>query len=279
MTLNLNSQESTQIINIAPNRLLLDPSNCLHIMNAEQIAQEVSRQLVTTIKHILELRPFAVISPSAGQTLQRTYKVLRKFYRSSVDWSRVICVQMDEYANVSTADPRSFAHQLINDFVNPMGIGSFISFYDQDGKSNISPMAFEKKIRSLGGIDLAIHGVGRNRHIALNEPESVPMGQTRIVQLAPSTQNANDVPFRHGITLGMDVLCAAKSTIVVLLGTKKRAAAEALLFHPAGPFNPVGHLRTSSQTSIFIDHDALPRIMTHPTLFQNEQKIEAKAKS
>ena len=51
--------------------------------------------------------------------------------------------------------------------------------------------AFETKIRACGGVDLWLLGIGRNGHIAFNEPGSAPDSRTRLVDLTESTIAAN----------------------------------------------------------------------------------------
>lgn len=239
----------------------LEPDISFQIMNADRIATHVAERLVTSIRETLQRRSHFVLAPSAGRTLQQTYAVLRNNYKNAVDWSRVICVQMDEYANVGSLDSRSFAYQLINELVEPLGIGCFISFFNRTGKALCSLEAYEQTIRNLGGIDCAMHGVGRNAHIAFNEPQDLMQAKTRQVYLTKSTQIANQVPFQEGVTLGLDILSASRSSAIVLLGSHKRYAVEALLFHPQGAPNPVAHLRRSHQVSIYLNRQALPECL------------------
>ncbi len=46
---------------------------------------------------------------------------------------------------------------------------------------------YEAKIRQMGGIDLALVGVGRNGHIGFNEPPSLLSDRTRLVTLQNTT--------------------------------------------------------------------------------------------
>lgn len=237
----------------------IEHSHSLYIMTAEQIANHVAERLVINIRKIHRKRSNFVLTTSAGKTLKQTYAVLRDKYKDAVDWSRVICIQMDEYANIGSLDPRSFAYQLINDFVKPLDVGNFLTFFNKDGETLYSLEVYDQKIQSLGGIDCAIHGVGRNAHIALNEPhDEIQQNDTRRVLLAKSTQVTNEIPFQEGVTLGLDILGSARASIIVLLGAEKRYAAEALLFLPPGPQNPVAHLRHSTKMSIYLDQQALP---------------------
>ena len=46
-------------------------------------------------------------------------------------------------------------------------------------------------IRTAGGIDLQLLGIGHNGHIAFNEPGSPPNSRTRVINLAEDTIRFN----------------------------------------------------------------------------------------
>lgn len=234
------------------------PPNSLQVMEPVPLAESLAAHIVELFREGLSRRPYLVVTTSSGRTLRPAYARLREQYRSAVEWSRIVCVQMDEYLGIGAADPRSTAFELQHEFIEPLGIGRFIRFQDSAGVASCTPAEFEQQVLSLGGIDCAVHGVGRNGHIGFNEPGAPAQFVTRTVTLAESTRIANGVDFRMGVTLGLGVLGNARVSVVVLRGAEKRSAAEALLFHPVGPENPVGHLRSCAQVSVYIDRDAAP---------------------
>ena len=186
------------------------------------------------------------------------YALLRDCCKQAVEWDRVICVQMDEYADVGSDDERSTASDLLRELVVPLGIGRFIKFYDTDGSPHCSLEQYETRIRDLGNLDCAIHGVGRNGHIGFNEPGAQPHCRTRVALLDASTQAANNVGFKRGVTLGLDTLGRARVSILVLRGIEKRSAAELVLYGPDQPSNPSAYLRRSGSVSVYLDPEATP---------------------
>lgn len=231
--------------------------NALHIAATEALARQVAEVLVGQLAAVLARQAQVVVTPSVGQTLQRVYALLREEYAGALDWRRVICVQMDEYAGLPPDDQRSFAYALQRDFVAPLGIGRFLHFHDAAGVP-VAPRVYEAQVRALGGIDCAIHGVGRNAHIGFNEPRSTVRMQGGTIRLAAATRAANGVAFTHGVSLGLATFRAARSSLVVLLGSQKRDAAYALLFGAEGPHNPAAQLRHCAQVQVFLDHGAVP---------------------
>lgn len=81
---------------------------------------------------------------------------------------------------------------------------------------------YEKKIKSYGGIDLQILGIGRTGHIGFNEPPSPINSTTRLVYLSKITRidAAKDfggveyVP-KCAISMGIETIKKAKKIIVM----------------------------------------------------------------
>lgn len=241
----------------------LAEANQLEVASALDIANKVADVLVTRINKVLANKPFFVLTTSAGKTLKQTYAVLRQQYRSEVDWSRVICVQMDEYCNLSCEDSQSFAFELQTEIINPLGIGRFMHFYNQNGNEKFSLADYEVEIRKLGGLDVGIHGIGRNGHIAFNEPQHAPVLETRLIELDASTKAANGIEFENGVTLGMRILSEADTSIVVMLGETKKEAATKFLFNNVEPENPAAYLRLCNHVYIYMDDAATPAKILH----------------
>ena len=233
----------------------------LKVLASDALAHEAASQLVENLAYVLQRKPHAVLIASAGRSPRQTYSILRKRFRGALDWQRVICVQMDEYAGVSTLDTRGIASELRRELIDPLKISRFDSFYGVDGAAICSLTEYEMRIRHLGGIDVALHGLGRNGHVAFNEPSAIPRYRTRAVMLAESTRRANAVLFRKGVTLGAGILGEARMSIVLLIGAAKRDAAEAFLFGAFGPQNPASYLRRCLQVSILMDPAATPELV------------------
>ncbi|HEX4376559.1 MAG TPA: 6-phosphogluconolactonase [Steroidobacteraceae bacterium] len=228
------------------------------VLERSAIAREVAASLVALIDDVLARRSHATIVPSAGRTHLETFAILRDHYGQAVDWRRVVCVQMDEYADVGCADEGSLSAQVERELVAPLKIGRFIRFHDAHGQLRRPLRGYGQEIDALGGIDCAIHGVGVNAHIGFNEPGTLSDENALRVELAGSTRDANGVRFTQGVTLGVAALVAARTSIVVLLGAEKRFAAGELLHGGIGVHNPVGYLRHCDRVAIYMDPLAVP---------------------
>ena len=230
----------------------------LAVLPADGIAELAAARIVAALRAALARRGRAVLAPSAGRTPLATYAVLRAAHRRSLDWSRVVCVQMDEYEGMGDRDPRGFAADLRRELVEPLGMGRFHRFHDGDGALRCPLDAYERAVRGMGGIDCAVQGIGRNGHVAFNEPGDPRGGATRRVRLAHSTCKANGVLFTRGVTLGLDVLAEAKEALVLMTGAAKRDAAAAVLFRSGGKENPAAAIRRCGRVLVLLDPEAAP---------------------
>ena len=91
---------------------------------------------------------------------------------------------------------------------------------------------FEEKIRSYGGIELFMGGVGPDGHIAFNEPGSSLLSRTRMKTLTTDTiianarffnNDVNLVP-RTALTVGVGTVMDARSIMLLVNGHNKARA-------------------------------------------------------
>jgi 6-phosphogluconolactonase/glucosamine-6-phosphate isomerase/deaminase len=242
----------------APDAWFNRDGNQLRICAEDRLTQVLSDHICTLIGEVLNRKEYAVITVSSGRTFRPAYALIRDRYSAAVDWRRVICVQMDEYAGLAPNDGRSLASEISRELVTPLGVGKLIQFYAGDGGTSLD--SYEETIRELGGLDCALHGVGRNGHVGFNEPGSSPTSQTRVVSLTESTRTANGVKFEQGVTLGLSVLRDARASVIALRGREKRSAAAALLYGQVSSDWPVTYLRDCKRVSVFLDQEATPTL-------------------
>ena len=238
---------------------LSTPPHSLSVADAQQSASAAARTIAATLRDAIAARGVATMAPSAGRTPIPCYSELRTVHRSAVDWSRVVCVQLDEYSGGRT----DLGDEVEKQLLGPLGIPQFLRL--PQSESSHSMQRHERAIAMLGGIDLAIHGIGRNGHLAFNEPGDPAYRTSRCAELADETRRSNDTDATKGLTLGIDVLVKARSSVILATGASKRRAVAKLLWDPPGLWNPAGHLRFAPAVHGFFDAEAwaecsLPRI-------------------
>jgi glucosamine-6-phosphate deaminase len=203
-----------------------------------------------------------------GRSLRTTYAA---FARARADLSRLVLVMMDEYVEASGEPAPPEAHYSCRGFAQrelarPLGVSPAAVWVPDPA----DPCAYDERIEASGGMDLFLLASGASDgHVAFIPPGSPLDGRTSVVQLAESTRRDNlatfrefgsidDVP-RHGVSVGLGTIRAARKVRLVLHGEDKRAAAARLLeretFDPEWPASVVHACRDAE---ILVDRAALP---------------------
>jgi 6-phosphogluconolactonase/glucosamine-6-phosphate isomerase/deaminase len=228
----------------------------VEVLEGAALAVRAAALIASTLNKAIREGGGAVFVPSAGRTATPAYKILREAHRHAVDWQRVHIVQMDEYAGLGVSDPLSFAFYLSRELVTPLRAGNFTRFNNERGGLMRPLDVYES---AFGGIDLVVHGIGRNGHIGFNEPGSPADSNCRQVVLARSTLCANFPNeaerrrFRNGVTLGLRQLRAARSSLLLAIGIEKAAAIEQACRAPASIQCPASMLRTCANVTVLAD--------------------------
>ena len=235
------------------------PSTILVCVDQVQLSERAAALVVEEIAAILARKGRAVVSFAAGGTPERTYELLRTRYRHAVDWTKLTVVLMDDYLDLppdSTFRNSYFLHAQV---IAPLGIREFLLL---DGTS-AGLGALEERLAALGGLDLVLHGIGRNGHIGYNEPGSSFRSTARVVELAASTRAANsrffpsaDLVPQRGVTLGLALLGTARSSIVLASGAEKHAAVRQAILGPTTEELPATVLRQCPSLTYMVDESA-----------------------
>jgi glucosamine-6-phosphate deaminase len=124
-----------------------------------------------------------------------TYKELVKEAHKAGDISfkNVVTFNMDEYVGLDEHHPQSyhaFMHDHLFDHIDiPKENVNILNGNAPDLEEECQQ--YEEKIKSYGGIDLFLGGIGPDGHIAFNEPGSSLASRTRIKTLSYDTILAN----------------------------------------------------------------------------------------
>lgn len=179
-------------------------------------------------------RPFVMGLPT-GSTPLGTYKKLIELYLSGkVSFKNVVTFNMDEYLGLPQNHPQSYHTFMWDNFFSHIDIlpnnVNILNGTTSDPEKEC--FDYEEKIKSYGGIDLFLGGVGSDGHIAFNEPGSSLNSRTRIKTLTNDTLIANsrffnnkveDVP-RHALTVGVGTVTDAKEVLIISTGHGKARA-------------------------------------------------------
>jgi glucosamine-6-phosphate deaminase len=213
-------------------------------------------------------QPDAVLLLATGATPIGGFRVLaRRAAQGAVDLSAVRVVQLDEYVGVPDDDRRSLYGWLEREFLTPLGIsGERVTRFHVSTPAEVdaSCEAMDAAIASLGGLDLALLGVGPNGHLGFNEPPSPADAPTREVPLAPASIASNAVYWggedqvpRSAVTVGMAPILAARAVALVVRGAHKRDILQRTLHGPETPDVPASLARRAARLIVVADEATL----------------------
>lgn len=147
---------------------------------------------------------------------------------------------LDEYFGIPDTHENSYANELNREFSKGLGWNGTIHTPGQGPYAGLhGPEKFEQTIQELGPLSVQLLGLGVNGHIAFNEPGSPFDSKTRVVDLEPSTIQANSVYFadpaevpNQATSQGLATIAQAKKLILIVFGSAKQAALTKALHSP-----------------------------------------------
>lgn len=232
--------------------------------------KDMSRKAANIISAQVIMKTNCVLGLATGSTPIGTYDQLVEWYnKGDLDFSEVTTVNLDEYKGLPRTNDQSyyyFMHQHLFDRVNidpertnvPNGM-------EPDAEKECG--RYEELIRSLGGVDLQLLGLGHNGHIGFNEPGEAFEKETHCVDLTESTIEANkrffasadDVP-KQAYTMGIKTIMQAKKILIVVNGENKADIVERAFFGPVTPEVPASILQLHNDVTLVGDEEALAKI-------------------
>jgi len=224
--------------------------------------QEVATLAADLIAEQVKAKPELTVLVATGSTPMLTYAELaRRVQAGELDLSRVTAVQLDEYLGLSETDPRSLWNWMQRSFVEPLGITRTVRLDATAADPRAACADYDAQIAQLGGIDLAILGLGPNGHLGFNEPPSLPDAPTRVTDLTPESQASNrvywnaEVPLQ-ALTAGMNVILAARATLLLVTGAHKQDILGRVLHASSTPDVPAS-LLNGPEVTVVADAAAL----------------------
>lgn len=228
---------------------------------------EVSRLAADVVSRIAREYPQGAVTLPTGETPRGMYgELVRRIQVSELDFSNVHLFCLDEYVGKGVEDETSLTAWLDEVFLSPAGLDpDHVHFIPSQATDLASAApAYEAELERLGGLKLAVVGLGLNGHVGFNEPGSPIDSRTRVVDLTKESrdQNAayydgdNAIP-HQAITMGLGTILDADLIVLIVSGTGKADILKAVLEGPITSDVPGSFLRTVGERLIaIVDHDA-----------------------
>ena len=200
-----------------------------------------------------------VLGLATGSTPETLYQ---NWVESDLNCSDLISINLDEYVGLKPDNPQSYHYFMQKHLFDkkpfkktyvPDGMAedveSFCKEYDQIIKDN--------------PIDIQLLGIGRNGHIAFNEPGTPFTSTTHEVKLTENTIKANsrffdnidEVP-KSAICMGIANIMSAKKIVLMAFGEKKAHAIKEMLEGEISEEVPATILQKHPDVTVICDETA-----------------------
>jgi glucosamine-6-phosphate deaminase len=234
-----------------------------------QMSKKAAEYIIEKVSAIPNIK----LGLATGGTPIGTYKnLIADHQQNGTSYQNVTVFNLDEYIGLSSENEKSYRYYMNDLLFNHIDINKANTHIPHGDVEDVQKECtrYEQLMAKHGGIDLQILGIGANGHIGFNEPGTSFNSKTHIVNLAPSTIEANaryfdeveDVPTK-AITMGIATIMKSKEILLLISGeTKKEALSNLLNGHVDERF-PSSILKNHPNVTIIADKAAVADLLTH----------------
>jgi glucosamine-6-phosphate deaminase len=227
---------------------------------------EVCSESAAIIEEAWKRKKNLVLGFATGKTPLGLYEKLVEIYRQGrIDFSAVTAFNLDEYVGLEESHPQSFAYYMDHHLFRQVDIRKENIFRLSGRPADIEEhcLAYERKIRDSGGIDIQVLGIGKNGHIAFNEPGSSLSSRTRLKILTQEMVLANRLFFqdekevpRFCLTMGIGTILETKMALLLASGKDKAESTARAVEGPVTASVPASALQLHAHAKFVIDEAA-----------------------
>jgi galactosamine-6-phosphate isomerase len=201
---------------------------------------------------------------ATGHSPKLTYSYLSEHFKKNPSLiSNISLFQLDEWLGLAKTDSGSCHYFLHKYVIAPWQLQTH-QYFPLDGQHWDQEIQLSEMRKELAQkpLDLCILGIGKNGHLAFNEPGSRLKDPSRIVALADSSKKhtmLKDVKtkMQQGITIGLKEIMEAKEIFLIITGIGKKKAWTKLLDRAPIKDFPASAIFEHNNYSIFVDLESV----------------------
>ncbi|MBE9167258.1 glucosamine-6-phosphate deaminase [Pleurocapsales cyanobacterium LEGE 06147] len=230
--------------------------------SAIELARDAALMTHNYLQSLLKQQSVVRIVLATGNSQVQFLETLSAL--QGLDWSRIILFHLDEYLGIAANHPGSFRRYLREKVEKKVKPYQF-HYIQGDAPQPLAECHRYSQLLQQQPIDLCCLGVGKNGHLAFNEPSVVNFSdpyRVKLVGLEEKTrqQQVNSGYFPHleavpqyAYTLTIPTICAAKKIFCLAPGKHKAEIIKKMLRGAISPACPASILRKQSQAILFLD--------------------------
>ncbi|MEG0013733.1 MAG: glucosamine-6-phosphate deaminase [Cellulosilyticaceae bacterium] len=231
----------------------------------------LSEKGASIIAALLMTKKDAVLGLATGSTPQGVYEELVRMNKSGeITFKGVHTYNLDEYYPIDKSNAQSYDYFMKENLFNHIDI-DMANTHIPNGMAENSTKessSYDQKVRSIGGVDIQLLGIGSNGHIGFNEPGDVFEPMTHRVQLDERTIKDNarffgsieEVP-TEAITMGIGTIMSAKVLLLLANGEKKATAIKEMLLGKVKPRMQASILQFHKNVIVVVDESAASELI------------------
>lgn len=224
-------------------------------------AEYVCRLIKDLLNQKEEIR---MVFPAAPYQNEFLYELVKD---KSIEWSRIIGFQMDEYIGLPEGSKQLFSHNLFENLFSKVNFKK-VHFINSNVRDIQKECSRYELLLKENIIDIVCMGISENGHIAFNDPHIADFNDDKIVKvveldLVCRKQQVNDGCFysiddvpKTAITLTISALLSGTYISVVVHGKSKAKAGYNTLTGKISTECPSSILRTHTNAFLFLDKDS-----------------------
>lgn len=228
---------------------------------------DLSRKAANIISAQIIMKPNCVLGLATGSSPIGTYRQLVEWYKKGdLDFREVHTVNLDEYLGIEGQNKNSYRYFMNENLFGAVNIDISNTNVPNGMAKDIAAecLRYNELIRSLGGIELQLLGIGHNGHIGFNEPGTAFEKETHVVNLTDNTIKANSRLFeqknkvpRQAITMGIKSIMQARKILVIASGEDKAQIVKKAFWGEVTPEIPASILQINKDVTLVADEAAL----------------------
>ena len=235
---------------------------------AKEASALIAKEIATLIKKKKKSNDFCVLGLPTGSTPVEVYDELVRMHKEDgLSFENVVTFNLDEYYPIEPHKLQSYVRFMREHLLDQVDLKPE-NVHFPDGTIAIEEVPefcrkYEEKVKSYGGIDLQLLGIGRTGHIGFNEPGSGKKSRTRLISLDHITiaDSASDffgeenVP-KRAITMGIGNIMESKKIILMAWGEGKAKIISNTVEGPVTSNIPATFLQDHPDARIVLDEAA-----------------------
>lgn len=231
----------------------------------------MSRAAADQVAALIGTKSDAVFALPTGSTPLGLFdELISRIHAGSLDLSEAHLFCLDEYLGVTRDDPNSLTGFLDRTFLDRAGMNPARVHVlpSMDPDPDAAADRYEAELQELGGLDLAVLGLGPNGHIAYNEPGSAADSRTRVLDLTSESIEQAEAYWEESVatphramTLGVATLLEARSIVLIVSGESKAEMLRRTLRDPMSSEVPASFLRLAAERLTVIADEAAASLL------------------